>query len=257
MELVGKSGHPVESGAKALRNTAQGRGQHFFDNAGRKLKVGAGDTIFAYAYLDPKDPPKELMLQWHTRGNWTHRAYWGSNLIDWGTDGTPERLRMGDLPPAGRWVRLEVPVAKLKLKKGEAIDGWAFTQFDGTVYWDKAGIVTEAPQDGQLYDCFADWAGGQRALRGAGLPDNIKKAVLAERSKRSQEQTRELLAYFIEHAYAKTAGDFEPLRERGRAGGAQAQGHRRPGPDDARLSREGGRAQAGVHAQAGRIRPER
>ena len=33
------------------------------------------------------------MLQWHTDGGWTHRAYWGENVIDWGKDGTPERLR--------------------------------------------------------------------------------------------------------------------------------------------------------------------
>ena len=82
------------------------------------------------------------MLQWHTKGNWTHRAYWGGNLIDFGKDGTPERLRLGDLPAAGKWVRLEVPVEKLKLAPGTEIEGWAFTQFDGTVYWDKAGIET-------------------------------------------------------------------------------------------------------------------
>ena len=70
-----------------------------------------------------------------------HRAYWGENVIDWGADGTPERLRMGDLPASKKWVRLEVPVAKLKLKPGTIIDGWAFTQHGGTVYWDKAGIA--------------------------------------------------------------------------------------------------------------------
>ena len=39
------------------------------------------------------------MLQWHTKGGWTHRAYWGENVIDWGKDGTPERLP--DRRPAG------------------------------------------------------------------------------------------------------------------------------------------------------------
>ncbi len=36
-----------------------------------------------------------------------------------------------------------MPVAKLKLKPGTIIDGWAFTQHGGTVYWDKAGIATQ------------------------------------------------------------------------------------------------------------------
>jgi hypothetical protein len=38
-----------------------------------------------------------------------HRAYWGVNSIVWGTDGSASRLRMGDLPPLGEWVRLTVP----------------------------------------------------------------------------------------------------------------------------------------------------
>ena len=92
--------------------------QRFFDNAARKLRVGAGDTLFAYVYINAANPPKELMLQWHTKGNWTHRAYWGANLIDFGKDGTPERLRLGDLPATGRWTRLEVPVEKLELAPG-------------------------------------------------------------------------------------------------------------------------------------------
>ena len=42
------------------------------------------------------------MLQWHTGGAWSHRAYWGENVIAWGKDGTPERLRIGDLPATGQ-----------------------------------------------------------------------------------------------------------------------------------------------------------
>lgn len=33
--------------------------------------------------------------------SWNHRAYWGSNSINWGEDNTPSRLRKGDLPKAG------------------------------------------------------------------------------------------------------------------------------------------------------------
>src|SRR5262249_52766020 len=89
-EFVGKPDHPVYSGRLAWRLRASGLKQRFFDNAGRRLKVGEGDTLFAYVYIDPLDPPKELMLQWHTNGDWKHRAYWGANLIDWGRDESPE-----------------------------------------------------------------------------------------------------------------------------------------------------------------------
>ena len=49
------------------------------------------------------------------------------------------------------------------------IDGWAFTQHGGTVYWDKAGIETETPQDGQLYDSLSAWVRAQRARARRGV----------------------------------------------------------------------------------------
>ncbi|MBX6315680.1 MAG: DUF1549 domain-containing protein, partial [Isosphaeraceae bacterium] len=128
--LVEGPDHPVLSGTKAIRRTADQLGQSYFVNAGRKLRVGEGDTLFAYVFLDPTNPPKEVMLQWRV-GDWKHRAYWGENLIDSGKDGTGERLRVGPLPTTGEWVRLEVPAARLGLKPGTLIDGWAFAQHGG------------------------------------------------------------------------------------------------------------------------------
>jgi Protein of unknown function (DUF1553)/Protein of unknown function (DUF1549)/Planctomycete cytochrome C len=210
--FVGKPDHPVFSGNAALRNIAQGLNQRFFDNAGRKLEVGAGDALFAYVYINPTNPPRELMLQWHTSGGWSHRAYWGDNVIEWGANGTPERLRIGDLPAMKQWVRLEVPVAKLKLKRGTIIDGWAFTQHGGTIYWDKAGIATQIAQDGQVFDSLPAWVRAQRAKGSAGLPPNVQAIVALERAKRTEAQTNELRTYFIEHAYAKTSAAVEQLR---------------------------------------------
>ena len=212
--FVAKPDHPVFSGGLSLRNSAEGLDQRFFDNAGRKLKVGAGDTLFAYVYIDKSNPPREIMLQWHTTKGWSHRAYWGENVIDWGTDGTPERKKIDGLPKSEQWTRLEVPVAKLKLKPGTMIDGWAFTQFGGTIYWDKAGIETQTQQDGQTYDSLTAWIRGQHANPSPGLPANLKAIIALERSKRTEAQLDELRTYFIGYAYKKTSGTFEPLRSK-------------------------------------------
>src|SRR2546427_5543815 len=79
------------SGALAHQSTlAAGEHQHYFYNATATLPVAVGDTLFAYVYLDPANPPSEVMLQWND-GTWEHRAYWGANLItysNWGVDGT-------------------------------------------------------------------------------------------------------------------------------------------------------------------------
>jgi hypothetical protein len=113
----------------------------------------------------------------------------------------------------GQWVRLEVEAAKVGLKPGVEITGWAFTQHDGTVFWDKAGIVTQTPQGQQQFHSLSAWVGSQRASGAAGLPQPIQQLLKLQRGKRTPAQAKQLRAYFIEHAYAKTRSTFEPLHK--------------------------------------------
>jgi hypothetical protein len=87
--------------------------------------------------------PREVMLQWND-GSWEHRAYWGENLVAFGLDGTGSRRSMGALPPAGRWLRLEVPAALVGLE-GRVVHGMAFTLWDGRATWGRAGLITPEP----------------------------------------------------------------------------------------------------------------
>jgi hypothetical protein len=129
---------PHFSGVFAHRsNLTNGLHQHFFNWATTTLQVEAGDRLFAYVYLDPVYPPKQVMLQWND-GTWEHRAYWGRNLISYGVDGTESRRRIGALPPTGRWVKLQVP-ARLVGLEGKSVSGMAFTLFGGRATWDRAG----------------------------------------------------------------------------------------------------------------------
>ncbi len=116
---------------------AAGIHQHFFQGAKLAMFVSVGDRLFTHVYLDPARMPRQVMLQWHA-GDWHHRAYWGENLIPWGTDNTVSRQYMGPLPPPGRWVRLEVPAATVGLE-GQIVGGMAFTLFDGMATWDRSG----------------------------------------------------------------------------------------------------------------------
>ena len=193
----------------------------------------------------------------HGRAAGRTAAYWGENAIDWGKDGTPERLAMGGLPGVGRWVRLEVPVDRLKLAPGTVIDGWAFTQHGGTVHWDTAGITTRTPQDGQLFDSFAAWIAAQRgAGAAAGLPADLKAAVLARVDRSGpRRRPRRCRAYFVEHADAATARAIRPLRARLAEAEKKRKAIEEQVADDPGLPRAGRRAEAGVPAQAGRVRP--
>ena len=73
-----------------------------------------------------------------------HRAYWGANLIGWGSDGTVSRRYMGALPAPGQWVSLAVPAAQVGLE-GSALNGMAFTLYGGRAIWDHAGKSSAGP----------------------------------------------------------------------------------------------------------------
>ncbi len=130
------------SGALAHQSALlSGEHQHFFYNAVTTLPVAVGDTLFTYVYLDPANPPSEVMLQWND-GSWEHRAYWGANSIAWGTNGTVSRHSMGPLPATGQWVLLAVPAAQVGLE-GHTLNGMAYTLYNGRATWDYAGKLRQ------------------------------------------------------------------------------------------------------------------
>jgi hypothetical protein len=141
---------------------SSGRHEHNFLNATQTLPVGVGDTLFTYVYLDPANPPREVILQFYD-GSWEHRAYWGENLIPFPANRTPSSryvgplltgpfppsapvFLVGPLPAVGQWVRLEVPASKIGLE-GRTISGMAFTLFDGGATWDHTGKSTPVAPD--------------------------------------------------------------------------------------------------------------
>ena len=121
---------------------ANGMHQHYFQGSnlsGRAL--GSRDLLFAHVYLDPNHPPAQVMLQWLAGEGWEHRAFWGADLISWGTSGSASRRYVGRLPFSGEWVRLEVPASSVDLVD-RRVRGLAFTLFDGRAVWDHAGART-------------------------------------------------------------------------------------------------------------------
>lgn len=137
---VTASPSPV-SGSKAHQSAnVAGYHDHTFQNATIKMQVATGDIIFFYVYIDPANPPREIMVSWNN-GSWEHRAYWGENLINYGQNNTASRRYMGGLPPAGSWQRLEVPASQVGLE-GSAVKSMSHSLYGGRVTWDKAGRNT-------------------------------------------------------------------------------------------------------------------
>src|SRR5439155_23358768 len=147
------------------------------------------------------NPPKAIMLQYHT-SEWLHRANWGDeDAIPFGDKGTSKKLLLGALPATGQWVRLEVEASKLGLNPGAKVDGLAFTQFGGTVYWDKAGIVTATPQKDLSGVSEVAWEQQEKAREPSSLPRDALDAIKVARGKRTPEQKKRIHEYYIANAY--------------------------------------------------------
>jgi len=83
-----------------------------------------------------------------TAASWEHRAYWGTNSIGWGTDGTVSRRHMGPIPtPRDSWAMLMVKTDDVGTPSIN-IDGLAYTLYNGGVYWDYS--ATGAPSTGTM-----------------------------------------------------------------------------------------------------------
>lgn len=136
---------PAPAGGGHRSRLVAGLHQHYFERATQTLAPG-GDPLYCWVNLDPDHPPRTLMLQWHVAGaDWEHRAYWGENLIAFGTDGTASRRRIGELPVLGGWVRLEVPAASVGVANA-TLDGMVFTLFDGRAAYGMTGSGSGASE---------------------------------------------------------------------------------------------------------------
>jgi len=167
----------VHSGSLARRQQGEGAVQHIVDLAKKPTTIAEGDTLFAWVWLDPENPPKQLMLQFKAGNDWNRRAWWGEDLLPFGQGRRKiAHNHLGKLPLLGKWTRLEVPVAAVGLSDGQKVTSLAFNQFGGTVLWDLVGRHTDS---------------GRAAL--AGFPDPVRKAVAASKDKALTTPQKELL----------------------------------------------------------------
>ena len=205
-----KKPEPVFSGETSSKRTAQLIGQHFFTAASPGLTINKDAILFAHVYLDPKNPPKEIMLQFND-GVWEHRAYWGEDLIPWGVAGTASRVNAGTLPETGKWVRIEISAAKVGLAPGAVLNGWAFTQHDGTAYWDKAGVAQVDNPSSNPAIFIAAW---EKSVDKKALPKPVQDAFKPAADKRTDAQKRAIEEHYLQFVFEKTKGQFATINSK-------------------------------------------
>ena len=205
---------PVFSGKRSVQRSGSGINQVYFAGTSEPLIVGAAAKLFAYVFLDPKNPPKAVMIQFHVGGQWSRRANWGdADAIDFGKKDTTERVQAGALPEAGKWVRLEIAASRLGLDTGTKIEGLAFTQFDGQAWWDKAGQVSTSDPAQDPQRSLLAWQKVETKLgKESKAPDSIKALLKKETAKRDAKDLAKLREYFLGHVFIEAPPALTPIR---------------------------------------------
>jgi hypothetical protein len=167
---------PVFSGKKSVKVTGEEMAQIFYQKGAKDQIVPPDGKFFFYVYIDPKDPVEEIMIQFNV-GNWSHRAIFGENLIDWGKEGTGERYPAGELPEFGKWAKLEFDAKSVNLKPGTKVKGFAFTVHGGTAFFDKMGVTARIDPTTDPGQSFAAWKKALPKKERAALPKDEKAQV--------------------------------------------------------------------------------
>jgi len=219
---AGASGHPLQltgapdpvfSGKVSLKRSGAGMAQDYYESGAEPLVVPPQASVFLMVYLDPADPPEEVMIQFLSGGTWKHRAVWGQDIIEFGARGTPERFVAGPLPEPGRWVRLEVPAEKMAMPAGLAVTGYAFTVHGGTAWFDHMGTTGSIDPVTDPGLSFAAW---RRAM--AGKDDLSAPPALRSVIREGPDQAVEpavlaaLRAYYLQEVCRSTEAAFAEAR---------------------------------------------
>jgi len=219
--LAASPGHPptfvtaengkVLSGKRALKRTDKGLAQDVFENM-QPLDIPPDGRLFVYVWIDPKDLPKAVMLQVF-KGGWLHRAVWGDyKAIDFGRPNTTERVLIGPLPEVSKWVRLDVGASRLGLKAGDQFTGFAFTQFGGTVFWDKAGIAGQSDPAADPRRSLLAWWKQLKGKDTPGIPPDLQSALKDGPDKRpSPDVAKRLRTYYLQNMCVDTKPQLESL----------------------------------------------
>jgi hypothetical protein len=217
---VGSVGHPltyvdapVASGTKSLKRGGPGMAQDYYNAGASPLVVPTEPRFFVHVYLDPADPPEEVMVQFHSDG-WKHRAVWGEDLIEFGAKGTTERHVAGPLPAAGQWVKLEVPGAGIGLAAGTAIAGYAFTVHGGTAYFDKMGVSGRIDPAADPALSLAAWRAAQAGKDTPGAPGDLNGWLKeGPAAPRTPEELQRIRDFYVRQVCTTTRGPFTPLQD--------------------------------------------
>ena len=188
----------------------------YFDQASVPFSIKKGDFLNIRVNLHPENPPRTVMLQFHTK-NWNHRAFWGSHDVPvGGTEDDICRRHKGPLPQTGKWIDLCVSAKEVGLE-GKNINGFSILLLNGQGKWKRVGKTSLHGLTTEWFDDELPQGSRNRSFRyltGYDIPSPMKalialingyKQELCEEPENALKSYRDLVLSYREPATQELA----------------------------------------------------
>uniref|UniRef100_A0A7C2P3X3 DUF1553 domain-containing protein n=1 Tax=Schlesneria paludicola TaxID=360056 RepID=A0A7C2P3X3_9PLAN len=172
-------GIEIPSGVRALRQAGAGQYQDRLDTIGVPLVIPASAKLEWWVRIDRHEPPDAVMLELSTNRGARRILLGDAERLGSGAIGTPERLRLGDLPRPGEWTPMAATAEQLELKPGDVVRSLAFVQYGGIVDWDGLRITGEFSPADDPRASFARWRQLAKGQDVPGVPANLQAILKA------------------------------------------------------------------------------
>ena len=121
------------TGSQSFVHNGAGTNTVRIDNLNQFYKFGSGKAVF-YVLIDPCSTTRQIRVTYRSSAR-TAIVYWGEKLINPGAI----QFRRGDLPAAGTWTRIEVPISSPLNMQGHTLTSLTIETYDGRVWFDHVG----------------------------------------------------------------------------------------------------------------------
>lgn len=120
------------TGTQSFYHSGAGVNTVRIDDLDEYFKIGSGKAVI-YVLIDECSLTREIKITYSSLYR-TAQVYWGENLI-----GSGVQFRRGNLPTAGVWTRLEIPLSSPLGLQGHTLDWLQIETYDGRVWFDHVG----------------------------------------------------------------------------------------------------------------------
>ena len=100
----------------------------------KQFPITPNDKIITYLFIEGENPPEEIIVEIISRYRRHYYFSFGKDVIN--IKGIIKE-KIGELPEIGKWVKIEIPLSKIREKN---VEGIGFYNDKGRIYWDMTSI---------------------------------------------------------------------------------------------------------------------